>query len=275
MVEKLGNVGEEDIETMLSTENIDNILRSRRSDDEPGKDILHEITVGSYPVVIHEFLGSGTSKEVYDVEIEGQHYALGLSGIIDPTSHIIWKWRQVIKEPDNTRRLRDLGLIVNDICEIVPATVNGYEFPLILMKKYTDHPFTIYDSKNKHRNNNPLIGMDDKVTVETASQLFSQIAKEIALLVRNGVKLGTDNFNLCMIHGTPHLYFYDLGSASFEGIPQKDVSTYVRYYAKYAMDAFLNSFSFDVYHGNPHLRRLDKLNGPLERSIRSQTRALL
>lgn len=127
------------------------------------KDVIENLEIEEIDVKIHGRLGSGGSKEVYDIELNGAHYALGICGIQDAPERVVEKWKIVLQEPQNTKFLRDQGFLVNEVCEIKPIKVSGTDFPGLLMKRFQDHDFRIFDSKNIGRNDNPIVNKETKL----------------------------------------------------------------------------------------------------------------
>jgi len=270
MVDEFTQMSEADFIRLLTSDNVGAITSSRISSG------IESLSVdGIQATVSKTLLGSGGSKEVYDVTLYNQHYALALPGIVDPARIIIAKWGKVLREPANTDRLRDLGFYVNGLCKVVPAKVNGHEFPALIMKRYSDHGFPIYDSKNPQSRYHELIKQDEQVTDETALALFVPIGIEIATLVRNGAKLGSDCINLCDINGIPHLYFNDLGAATFGEIPQGDLERYVDHYVSSALGAFVNTVAERVYRGNLYVHSMADLGSSLQPKLVKRVMATL
>ncbi len=247
-------MSETDIGGLLTLSNVGNIASSIMAS---GISSLH---IEGKLANVSEVLGCGGTKRVYNVEVGGRNYAVALPGTVDPAEITITKWNKVLQEPANTDRLRELGFHVNDICRIAPAEINGHEFPVLMMKRYRDHDFPIFDSKNPCRHYHEFIKPEQKVTDEDCLQLFSAVGDEIAALVQNGVGLGNDCFNLCEIDGVIHLYFNDLGPARFEDIPARALEVYVSAYARAAVGAFVNTTTERVYSTNPYVNSMGDLS---------------
>ena len=258
MIGEFSQMDKSDITRLLNPDNVSDITGSMRLS---GIESLH---VDGRQAIVFKQLGSGGSKEVYDVTVGGQHYALALPGTVDTAQIIIAKWSKVLREPANTDRLRELGLHVNDLCRVVPSIVNGHEFPALVMKRYSDHNFPIYDSKNPQGNYHELIKPDQQITDEQVVSLFSPLGTEIVALARNGAQLGRDCFNLCAIKGVPHLYLNDLGAATFGKIPQGELERYVEDYVSSALGAFVNTATERVYRENPYVHSMGNLKSSLQ-----------
>lgn len=261
MVDEFDQMNKENITRLLTPDNVSGIARSRTSSG------IESLYIHGRLTTVSKQLCSGGSKEVYDIIVDGKHYALALPGTVDPVQIVIAKWNKVLQEPDNTNRLRDLGLYVNDICMVVQATVNGHEFPALVMRRYSDHDFPIYDSKNPQGRYHELIKLDQQITDEKALSLFSPIGIEIATLVQNGAQLGRDCFNLCAIKGVPHLYLNDLGAATFEKIPQGELERYVDAYVSSALGAFVNTVTERVHRGNSYVNSMGDLGNSLQSKL--------
>lgn len=68
--------------------------------------------------VIHEgnvletgkVLGEGGSKTVVEVFVEGERLALALPNKVDSGDKALEKWEGVLREPENTQKIRKLGI---------------------------------------------------------------------------------------------------------------------------------------------------------------------
>jgi hypothetical protein len=269
MVDDFRRINEEDAVRLLNISTVSAITHSRNSFG------IESLLVDGVPATVSKKLGSGGSKEVYDATIKNEQYALALPGTVDHPQIVIEKWTKVLQEPANTDRLRCLGFYVNDLCQIVPTRVNGYEFPGLVMRRYSDHDFPIYDSKNPKSRYHELIKADEKVTDETALELFAPISDEIAKLVKNGAHLGRDSINLCDINGAPHLYLNDLGAASFDEISPDDFEKYVEHYVGSAIGAFINTVTERVYRGNSYVNSMADLGSSLQPKLFSRVMTIL
>ncbi|MEA2088228.1 MAG: hypothetical protein U9O55_00070 [Patescibacteria group bacterium] len=157
------NISKSPPEALLTADNIAHIVRSRRRPEYPRQDTVESLSVEEQNATIHERLGSGGSKEVYDIEIAGQHYAIGICGIQDAPDRMVEKWKIVLQEPANTQHLRERDFLVNELCDIRPTAVNGTHFPGIIMKRYQDLPFRVFDGKNVGREGVSLISKDTQL----------------------------------------------------------------------------------------------------------------
>ncbi len=251
-------------ELLLTGANIHHIVSSRRLPQYPGRDALQALTVERQNTTIHGKLGSGGSKEVFDIEIDGKHYALGICGIQDASDAILEKWRVVLQEPANTEYLRQRGFLVNELCDIKETDVNGTPFPGIIMRRYQDLPFRVFDSKNVGSEGISIIGKDTQLNDEIMLEILGQVIDEIVRLIQNGIQLDKDNFNLAEWQGAIHLYLNDLGTMKVSEIPQNDFQRYIKHYTMYAINAFVNGVTNDTYSHNPYIQAMGKWNHPLE-----------
>lgn len=243
-------------EALLTIDNIAHIVRSRRRPEYPGRDTVENLSVEEQNATIHGRLGSGGSKEVYDIEIAGQHYALGICGIQDAPERMIEKWKIVLQEPANTQHLRERGFLVNELCDIRPTAVNGTPFPGIIMKRYQDLPFRVFDGKNVGRAGITIFNKDTQLNDEVMLEIMRPIIDEIVRLIQNGIQLGRDNFNLAESRGAVHLYFNDLGTMTVNEIPEDDFPGYIEYYTMWTRGALVNGVDHDTYEHNPYIHNL-------------------
>jgi len=197
------------------------------------------LTYKDQPMVLDQErpIGTGGSKQVYSVQVGERHYALAIPAAdIDHPSVILQKWQAVAREPANTERIRQLGLVVNDLCQLVQVKINGTEFPGLVMRRFQDLPFEVRDSKNLHSSTGETPVLTGQSELESA---FENIVGEIVILLENGVKLGEDSFNLAVVDGHAHLYFNDLGTAKFENIDPQYLENYIDAYLDSAIRAFI------------------------------------
>src|SRR3989344_552131 len=269
MIDEFRRMDEEEAVRLLNLDTISAITRSMASSG------IESLFVDGVSATASKRLGSGGSKEVYEVTIKNKQYALALPGTVGHPQVVIEKWTKVLQEPKNTDRLRGLGFYVNDLCQLVPTNVNGYEFPGLIMRRYSDHDFPIYDSKNPGGRHSKLIKAEEQVTDETALDLFAPIGDEVAKLVKNGARLGRDSVNLCDINDVPHLYLNDLGVASFGKISPDDFEKYVEHYVSSAIGAFVNTVSERVYRGNPYVHSIADLGSALQPKLVQRVMATL
>lgn len=226
-------------EGMPSSEEMTHLLDSLRAKH-------YDIRQGTDVVEIVGPLGKGGSKIVYAALLGDQTFALALPNTVDGEQAMQKKWAPVLQEPENTQRIRALGIPTNTTCELMPLSVNGVLFPALRMARYEDLPFEVRDSKNRESSifttETLPAGPLDATTFRT---LFQGAAEDIVTLVRNNVTLSIDSFNICLEEGRLRLYLNDLGTAKFEPIPPTSIPTVCRYYAIAAIDAFLNALSYD------------------------------
>lgn len=262
-MEEIPQISQMEARKMLSVDNIDRIIETRIS-ERNFRDNLESITIGGTTIIIGGFLGSGGSKEVYSVDYCGKPYALGISGKIDGPAKILFKWYSVLMDPQNTERLRESGLKVNDFCQIVPVTINGFPFPAILMKRYQDHSFKIHDSKNRANYLNGSNIKDDEMCLEFMGGLI----EDVRTLITEGICLGRDSFNACTLPTSFRLYFNDLGSAQFCRFSSSEIDSVASEYASYAKNAFIKSFSDNAIVKNPYLDGLISDSSSLEAKMK-------
>lgn len=256
-------------EIALTPDKIAQIIQSRQLPENPGKDLINNLEIDGVSTESLKFLGSGGSKEVYDAEVGGKHFAVGICGIQDTPERIIEKWEVVLKEPENTDFLRNQGFYVNEYCQIQNIRVNGFEFPAIVMKRFQDHQFKIFDSKNIGKNNNPIADRETDLNDDKMITIMQPVVNEVARLIKNGIRVGRDNFNLCLSNGEIHLYFNDLGPMKTEAFTKEDAPRIIEQYTMYAVSAFINSVNQDTYKNNKYIHNMDNPDNPLQGKLES------
>ena len=146
----------------------------------------------------------------------GQDYAIALPNIIDDYKTLSKKWRKALfVERFFTERLKKIGLLVNPYCKIIDVRINKRDFPVIVMKKYSDFGFEVLDGKNPHTSNfNRSKAMLDQknMTVENLVTFFEGCCKDIGILIQENINLGSkDALNLAYQNGNFRLFLNDLG----------------------------------------------------------------
>lgn len=206
-----------------------------------------DVMIGNENIVLAQQLGSGGSKEVYDAEVGGVHYALAIPGTVDDAPVTIDKWKKILNEPANTARFRELGFYANRLCELVKAKINEIDFPALIMQRYEDLPFEVRDSKNPKSSVGDTRIIPKGIDVSQIPGLIQPLAGDIKGLLTQNVKVGSDAFNLAVVNGRPRIYFNDLGGAKFESLPQSDIETVTNYYITSALAAFVNGLTEAEY----------------------------
>ena|GEM_PF-3169603 len=259
-----------DLDKMLDPENLHLIMNSRI---RKKKDFIFQINGKKiYP----EFLNSGGTKAVYQVKINDIPYAIAICARANYPELQAQRWQNALNEPKNTEILRKLGLKVNDISEIYPIKVNGYDFPAIRMKPYSSHSFQIFDFKERSHNINPVINANDHVDNEKCAGFFSQISKEIAVLLANNISLHTDSINLCFDKGVLHLYFNDLDMKNLVNPDiSKNSAKYAEYYSHKAVRAFLKNFNDKSSQANEYIKDLNRSTKTYKEFVETITRKSL
>lgn len=202
------------------------------------------------PVVFNssEPIGTGGTKEVYDVTIGDEKWALAVPSVgIDSSSVIKQKWEKVLKEADNTKLLREMGFYVNPHFEIKNILINQHSFPGVLMSRYEDIPFEIRDVKNKRSSTGktPMCGED--FSQENIARVFGEIQKELASLIKNKVSLSRDSVNICIVDGVPHLYLNDLGSLGLDTIKEENIGASKKFHASCVVGAVIEALTEEEY----------------------------
>ncbi len=219
----------------LTPQIIRRILETRRG-------LPPEISVGGESISLERKLGSGGSKEVYDIQIGDLHYALAIPGNIDSAEIVADKWQRVLREPISTTRLRDAGFRVNPLSELIGVELDGISFPALIMRRYEDLPFDVRDAKNPRSSI-----YREKIRSFDVDKDLERIGETIKSLAQKNIKTGGDSFNLFVDGEGLDLYFNDLGSCKFEEIPADKLKGVLEYYAMAASAALMNGFSEEEY----------------------------
>lgn len=234
------------------------------------RDQIRDIYMEGKEVRVNSKLGSGGTKEVFDVSCEGVSYALGICGRQDSPETILEKWKVVLKEPADTAFLRNKGFFVNQFCEIQTIKLKGIDFPAILFKRYQDHPFSIYDSKNITGNDNPLITETYPQDDEGMLKILGPVLGEIQRLILEGIRLSRDNFNLCLSEANLHLYLNDLGNMRVYKFDPEEVIKYLDSYVDWTWVALIHCVSESAYNQNSYLKSINSSSGSLKKKMKAQ-----
>lgn len=213
-----------------------------------------KLKIGGLPVRIHEVLGKGGSKTVYDIGTDAGRYALALPNSVDEPIVVREKWRKVLREPANAVSVRKLGLCTNTLCVTLPVSINGVGFLGLLMRRYVDLPYEVVDSKNRlSSTSSGLIIPDGGLEAKTFIPFFSSVVEDCATLLRNGMLLGSDCFSFCQDRSQARPFFNDLG-AGMEVVKEKfsetDIRHYSREYVRSSMNAWASQFHFNYFDRN-------------------------
>lgn len=206
-----------------------------------------EITVGTTPISSLSWLGSGGYKAVHDVEIEDEHYALTLPNAIHDSFVLMKQWSIILNEAENTNKMREMGFYTNSLSEIVQTNINGIPFPALLMHRYRDLPFEIRDNKNPISSTGNTRILPPEVLLGSIPGYLKPFAEDIRRLIANNVHVGPESVNLCVVNEEPHLYFNDLGMATFESISEETKEKVIHSYAHDAISAMTRGITEKEY----------------------------
>jgi hypothetical protein len=149
--------------------------------------------------------------------------------------------------------------IANDSCEVEPIIVNGQTFPALKMKPYSEHDFTIFDSKNRSSSTGKLEDTIDTkgLTIDKMESLFDGILKDIKTLTNHNVRLGGDCFNMAQSKdGKLRLFINDLGEIPENSEKIEDKQRVMQIYIERAIDNFFSGFSNEAYYASKELKEL-------------------
>lgn len=202
---------------------------------------------GSWP-------GGGT-KTVYDASIHGEPFALALPNSTDDSRTALAKWQTALSEPSATDRMRELGFLVNPVCDVMPIDINGVPFSAIRMTRYQDLPMHVRDGKNRDYSQEESDLFAGDLSRETFIQRTRGVHNDLVALIRNGVRLdyygdSIDSMNICVVEGQMRLFFNDLAKTQFEPMVSEQGDDYARFYAKIAVRKIIESMSENEYQRN-------------------------
>ena len=157
------------------------------------------------------------------------------------------KWKVALQEPANTARVREMGLFTNPICEALPVDINGVPFTVIKMARYQDLPYQIMDGKDSRASTVRGDVLPTELDRDNFEGYFESVIPDVQTLIANGVRVGKDSLNVCLIDGKPRVFLSDLGSADFEEIPEEARPRVAERYVDNVFAAFLNGLTEAEY----------------------------
>lgn len=206
-----------------------------------------EIVQNGNPLTIGKRLGEGGTKTVYEAVIGESSYALAVPNIVDGVDRMTQKWRVALQEPANTNRVRDMGLMTNSMCESIPVSINGVQFTALKMTRYQDLPFQIMDGKDSRASTVTGDVLPSRLNDSSFEEYFGNIIPDVQALIKNGVRVGIDSINVCLVDGKPRLFLSDLGNAEFEQFTPEQIPRASERYVSHAFSAFLNGLTEAEY----------------------------
>lgn len=192
-------------------------------------------------------LGEGGTKTVYEAVIGDGHFALGFPNTVDGVERMSQKWKVALQEPDKTARVREMGLFANPICEALPVDINGVPFTVIKMARYQDLPYQIMDGKDSRASTVKSEVLPSEIDRISFESYFESVIPDVQTLITNGVRVGVDSLNVCLVDGKPRIFLSDLGSADFEDIPEEARPRVAERYVGNLFSAFLNGLTEAEY----------------------------
>ena len=136
--------------------------------------------------------------------------------------------------------------MVNTRCEVTPISVDGTLFPAITLTRYADLPVEVRDHKN------PSSSIEGDIFAKTPTlgdfiEASRGLAHDTAALVRHGVLLGGDLFNLERDQYGLHLFLNDLANAKIGNLREEAAAAYAAQASMWAVGALLNGLSWEEY----------------------------
>lgn len=198
-------------------------------------------------LVIGKRLGEGGTKTVHEAVIGDGHFALGFPNVVDGVERMTQKWEVALQEPANTAKIREMGLFANPICEALPVEINGVPFTVIKMARYQDLPYQIMDGKDSRASTVRGDVLSVELERDSFEGYFESVIPDIQTLITNGVKIGKDSLNVCLVDSKPRVFLSDLGSAEFGEIPEEARARVAERYVDNVFSAFLNGLTEAEY----------------------------
>ena len=195
-----------------------------------------------------QFIGGGGTKSAYRVAINNDETCVLL-----PSG----SWGNALYEPENTAKLKELGLLANDYCKIVKVKVDGQMFPALITKPYDKHSFNIFDMKNPNdyldRYINPA-----QITENSLPEICSALITDVKKLADNHIDIGSDAVNLAIKDGKLRLFLNDL---PYKEMTNNNISSnsLERRYLENVLNSIQARFSWGAYDSNPVLQRMDNI----------------
>ena len=206
-----------------------------------------EVTHEEDSLEVGKRLGEGGTKTVYEAVIGDSPFALAVPNIVDGVEVMTQKWKVVLQEPANTERVRGMELFANPTCEALPVSINGVSFTAIQMARYQDLPYQVMDGKNSRSSTVTGDVLPIELTGDSFEEYFGSIVPDVQSLINNGVWVGIDSLNICLVDGKPRIFLSDLGGAEFEEIPEETRARVAERYVSNAFSAFLNGLTEAEY----------------------------
>ena len=199
------------------------------------------------------YLGGGGSKEVYDIDIDGSRYALGIMKFPDPEKGFEYDFWAMPSEPEFIERARDAGIQTYDNYERAKLEIEGQEHPAFLMTRDQDHQNPVYDSKNAVDRHDML---NQVTTRDQLLDVLDPLSDDIAGMIAKDIPAGRDSFNISEVDSSSRVFYTDPPT---EEIQQTGDAELAGYYSDYALTALLNTAAVEAF-DNEVVDRLTGLN---------------
>lgn len=212
---------------------------------------LNEIKYQGVSVDIRGELGCGGSKTVYNAVINAEPFALSLPNSTDDANTVKKKWSEVLKEPENTKLIEDLGLYTNG-CNLFTVEIGSIQFPALRSKRYQDLSYKVIDRKNPNSSTvNGVVIPEQGLNEENVTKMLESTLDDVVTLVESGLSINADALNLCIDeNGKIRLFLCDLGSGLMEYKINKnprEIDFVSQWYVSRIMDVWASIFSFNEW----------------------------
>lgn len=199
--------------------------------------------------VVGYWLEGGGSKCAYRVNLDGEEVCILL-----PHNN----WYAAMNEPKNTLILKNLGLVTNDYCKILPVEVDGKTIPALVSKPYDRHLFKIFDKKNPNDDLDKYFDIG-KIREDNLEEVFGSLVKDVKTLVDNDIRLAYDSFNLALKDGKLRLYLNDLPYDNI--IKNGNKKDKLRLYMEYMLETVPASVNWLKIKNYPFADSLNSIEG--------------
>ena len=156
---------------------------------------------------IGDQLGNGGCKTVFMATTEDAIALFNVSNGCNLFEAEMWQ-RVVAEEVSYSRQLRALGLLTQDY-RIDTVFLKDKELPVMRMRNFQQllsYGIETRDKKSNEAYGSTMLFGDVKNIHDQKHllKLMSHLKRDIAILVSNGVRLGSDSFNIAIVHKKPH-----------------------------------------------------------------------
>ena len=206
-----------------------------------------DIKQNGIPLNIGKKLGAGGTKTVYEANLDDKRFAIAVPNTVDGIERMTQKWKVALQEPAKTKKIRSLGLLANPDYEAMPVDINGVSFTALKMARYEDLPYQIMDGKSLYSSTVNTDLLPTELNENIYEQYMSNIVPDIQVMLENGLRVGVDSINICIVDEKPRIFLSDVGDAEFGAISKENIPSYAKKYIIFALSAFTNGLTENEY----------------------------